>query len=79
MHLWKHVYKCIMQSFIRKIEILQKKCLRIMTFSALNSHTNQIFINLKLLKEIIYDFLHNQVTLLVSLIWIVMYSKHLII
>ena len=33
-----------------KIEIPQKKCLRIMTFSDFNSHTNRLFIDLKLLK-----------------------------
>ena len=35
---------------INKIEVLQKKCIRIMTFSDFNSHTNQLFIDLKLLK-----------------------------
>ena len=33
-----------------KIEVLQKKCLRIITFSDFNSHTNPLFMNLKLLK-----------------------------
>ena len=35
---------------INRIERLQKKCLRIMSFSPFNSHTNQIFQDLKLLK-----------------------------
>ena len=35
---------------IRKIEVLQKKCLRILTFSDFNSHTNPLFIELELLK-----------------------------
>ena len=51
---------------IKKIEILQKKCVRIMTFSDFRSHTNPLFINLKLLKvrdviklyqlNIVYEF-----------------------
>ena len=35
---------------LNKIEVLQKKCLRIITFSDFNSHTNPLFKNLKLLK-----------------------------
>ena len=35
---------------LNKIEVFQKKCLRIITFSDFNSHTNPLFINLKLLK-----------------------------
>ena len=35
---------------LKMIEVLQKKCIRIMTFSDFNSHTNPIFIDLKLLK-----------------------------
>ena len=35
---------------INKIEVLQKKCVRIMTFAPFNSQTNELFINLKLLK-----------------------------
>jgi len=35
---------------LAKIEVLQKKCLRIMTFADFNSHTNHIFCDLKLLK-----------------------------
>ena len=55
---------------LNKIEILQKKCLRIMTFSDFNSHTNQLFIDLKLLKvrdiiesqqlKLVYDFYENR-------------------
>ena len=52
---------------IEKIEVLQNKCIRILTFAPFNSHIpNQIFINLKLLKvrdviklsqlKLIYDF-----------------------
>ena len=35
---------------LNKIEVLQKKCLRIITFSDFNSHTNPLFMILKLLK-----------------------------
>ena len=35
---------------LNKIEVLQKKCLRIITFSDFNSHTNPLFMNLKLIK-----------------------------
>ena len=35
---------------LKKIEVLQKKSLRIMTFSDFNAHTNPLFIDLKLLK-----------------------------
>ena len=35
---------------LSKIEILQKKCVRIMTFSDFHCHTNLIFLELKLLK-----------------------------
>ena len=35
---------------LNKIEVLQKKCLRIITFSDSSTHTNPLFINLKLLK-----------------------------
>ena len=54
---------------LRKVEILQKKCIRIITFSEFRSHTNPLFTNLKLLKvrEIIktqqlklgYEFLNS--------------------
>ena len=35
---------------LNHIKILQKTCLRIMTFSDFNSHTNPLSIDLKLLK-----------------------------
>ncbi len=35
---------------LKTIELLQKKCLRIITFSDFNTHTNPLFIDLKLLK-----------------------------
>ena len=51
---------------LNKIEVLQKKCIRILSFAPFNSHTNQLFINLKLLKvkdiiktyqlKLVYDF-----------------------
>jgi len=54
---------------IKKIEVLQKKCLRIMTFSDFNSHTNPLFNNLNLLKvrdiikmhqlTLVYSFYNN--------------------
>ena len=54
---------------LKMIEVLQKKCLRIMTFSDYNSHTNPLFINLKLLKvrdiiksqqlKLVYEFYKN--------------------
>ena len=54
---------------LNKIEVLQKKCLRIMTFSDFNSHTNPLFIDLKLLKvrdiiksqqlKLVYEFYKN--------------------
>ena len=54
----------------KKIEILQKKCVRIMSFSDFNSHTNQLFMDLKLLKvrniidlqhlNLVYDFYDNR-------------------
>ena len=48
---------------LKKIEILQKKCVRIMTFSDFNSHTNPLFIELKLLK--VRDIINSQQLLLV--------------
>ena len=58
---------------IKKIEVLQKKCLRIMTVSDFNSHTNSLFYNLKLLKvrdiikfqqlKLVYEFCNNLVPL----------------
>ena len=54
---------------LKKIEVLQKKCIRIMTFSEFDSHTNPLFVDLKLLKvrdiinsqqlKLVYEFLHN--------------------
>ena len=51
---------------MNKIEVLQKKCIRILSFAPFNSHTNQLFIKLKLLKvkdiikcyqlKLVYDF-----------------------
>ena len=35
---------------IEKIEVLQKKCVRILTFSPFNSHTHDIFKDLRILK-----------------------------
>ena len=53
---------------ICKIEILQKKCVRIMTFAPFNSHTNDLFIELGIIKvrdiismtqlSLVYDFLN---------------------
>ena len=45
-----HVWGLTTEENIKKIEILQKKCVRIMSFSDFNSHTNQLFVDLKLLK-----------------------------
>ena len=54
---------------IEKIEVLQKKCIRILTFSDFNAHTNDIFKDLKVIKvrdiikmqqlKVAYDFLNN--------------------
>ena len=57
------IYSCniwglTLEENIKKIEVLQKKCLRIMTFSEFNCHTTPLFINLKLLK--IPDFIKIQ-------------------
>ena len=51
---------------ISKIEVLQRKCVRIMTFAEYNSPSNEIFIKLSLLKvrdlislnqlKLVYDF-----------------------
>ena len=43
---------------LKKIEVLQKKCLWIMTFSDFNSHTNSLFTDLKLL--MIQDIVKSQ-------------------
>jgi hypothetical protein len=55
---------------ILKIERLQKKCVRILSFAPYNSHTNQLFIDLELLKvrdlismyqlKLVYDFSTNR-------------------
>ncbi len=55
---------------ILKIERLQKKCVRILSFAPFNSHTNQLFIDLNLIKvrdlisinrlKLVYDFLNNR-------------------
>ena len=52
---------------LKKIEVLQKKCLRIMTFSDFGCHTNNLFIQHKILKvreiiklhqmQLVYNFL----------------------
>ena len=54
---------------LKKIEILQKRCIRIMTFSDSRSYTNPLFIKLKVLKvreiiklqqlKLLYEFLGN--------------------
>ena len=51
------------------IKVLQKKCLRIINFAPFNSHTNDLFINNKLLKlddiikteklKVVFDFINN--------------------
>ena len=58
---------------LNSIRILQKKCIRILTFSEFNSHTNQHFINHKLLKvddiikvqqlKLVYEFKTNRLPL----------------
>ena len=55
---------------IDKIEVLQKKCIRILTFSPFNSHTGDLFKKLKILKvrdvikmhqlKVAFDFLNNR-------------------
>ena len=54
---------------LHKVEVLQRKCLRIMTFSDFRSHTNHLFTKLKILKvrdiiksqqlKLVYEFLNN--------------------
>ena len=54
---------------LSKIEILQKKCVRILSFAPFNSHSNELFINLGLIKmrdlislnqlKLVYDFLNH--------------------
>ena len=51
---------------LQKIEVLQKKCVRILKFAPFNSHTNHLFIDLKFLKvkdiinvhqlKLVYDY-----------------------
>ena len=51
---------------LHKIEVLQKKCVRILKFAPFNSHTNNLFIDLKFLKvkdiinthqlKLVYDY-----------------------
>ena len=38
---------------LKKIEVLQKKCIRIITLSNFNSHTNPFFIEMNMLRDII--------------------------
>ena len=55
---------------ISNIEVLQRKCVRIMSFAAFNSHSNDLFIDLGLVKvrdlislnqlKLVYDFHNNQ-------------------
>ena len=63
---------------MKKIEVLQKKCLRILKFAPFNSHANQLFIDLKFLEvkdiinthqlKLVYDyFINNLPTDLTSL------------
>ena len=54
---------------LHKIEVLQKKCVRILKFAPFNSHTNHLFIDLKFLKvkdiinvhqlKLVYDYFTN--------------------
>ena len=54
---------------IEKIEVLQRKCIRILTFSDFHAHTNDMFKDLKIIKvrdiikmqqlKVVYDFLNN--------------------
>ena len=75
-HLFSHLtYGCNVwgltsEENINKIEVLQKKCVRIMSFAPFNSHTNDLFIDLKLVKirdliatshlKLVYDFLNDR-------------------
>ena len=55
---------------ISGIEVLQRKCVRILTFAPFNSHTDEIFEDLKILKvrdvikmhqlRLVFDFLHGR-------------------
>ena len=63
---WGNTY----QTSINPLFVLQKKCLRLMTFESYNAHSNPIFIRLKLLKLVdlvylqtalfMYDFSSNK-------------------
>ena len=54
---------------MHKIEVLQRKCVRILKFAPFNSHTNQLFIDLRFLKvkdiinthqlKLVYDYFSN--------------------
>ena len=49
------IYGCNIWGFtteenLKKVEVLQNKCVRIITFSDFDSHANQLLIDLKLLK-----------------------------
>jgi len=52
--IWGHTY----ETTIKPLFILQKKVVRVMTFSSYNAHTNKIFLDLKLLKlaDIIFPY-----------------------
>ena len=68
-----HVWSLTTQQNIDAIEILQKKCLRIINFASYNSHTSILFSNDKLLKfqdiikleqmKIIFEFKRNSLPL----------------
>ena len=45
-----NVWGLTSETNLQKIEVLQRKCLRIMTFAPYDSPTNQKFIDLKLIK-----------------------------
>ena len=68
------IYGCNLWGFtseenIKKIEVLQRKCLRILTFSDFQSHSNPLFIQLGLIKvrdiiksqqlKLVFDFFTN--------------------
>ena len=68
------VYGCIIwgltsEENLKKIEVLQRKCIRIITFSDFRSHTNHLFIKHKILKvrdviklnqlKLVYEFFGN--------------------
>ena len=51
---------------LHKIEVLQRKCVRILKFAPFNSHTNQLFIDLKFLK--VKDIINTHQLKLVTII-----------